>query len=580
MEAYKRLLTGVITTNDSFEIPFFQRTYVWDEEQWQRLIDDVIYATMYKKPLFLGAIILKERKDENDVTDAYVVIDGQQRLTTLFIFFKVLNLVTSGGSIFKSTFIKTNGEPVLKQSHNAFDDFNEIMLLNTIEDIPVSEKSSNIKKAYKFFLDILNDIFVVKRNKDSNGKTIIDYKNIHKFLNFVVITLQDGEDEQQIFDTINSLGVKLTTGELLKNYLFADDTLEDYNIIWKPVFENSKETEEFWSHQITTGRLNKRTIDVFLYYFLQIKVQESGIVGDKKLYRRWENLFSSFKKLVEANHIDKDVLAREISQYARIFMECFRQEEDSEEIPSEFGIDRIRFIINNLDTTTLIPYVLYIVNCVNDLEERNKIFKYIETYIIRRIITNDNNNNYSDLFTENLIGQHIKSYASLVKYISSKEPMQSLSMPSNEKVKRGFNQTEFKNNKRALGILYLLESVARSENHSTRLRAFSGYTLEHIMPKSWKQHWPLPSNGSDIDRDAKILTLGNLTMLTNKLNIKLRNFDWKTKLSGKDGYEGLKALSSGITTLANYLELSDWDESVIESRANYLAGLANQIWNI
>ena len=580
MKAEQKILTGFISNNESYEIPFFQRSYVWDKEQWQRLLDDVIFSSSSKKPFFLGAMIFKEKQDENGINEGNIVIDGQQRLTTLFIFYKVLCLLTGQGMWFNSTFLKiSENKPILSQSHSNIDDFNYILALKAPEDIEVNEDSSQIKKAYKFFLDTLREIILIKNNRDDSNKPIIDVQNLFKLMNFVVISLGNNEDEQQIFDTINSLGVKLTTGELLKNYLFTNVTISDYSTIWKPVFEEDQETLRFWDSQITTGRLNKKTIDVFLYYYLQIKTQDKAIKGDKKLYRRWENLFSSFKTLVETNHIDKELLTLEITEYAKIFLKCFNRE-DNDDIPSTFGIERIGFIINNLDSTTLIPYVLYVLKEVESEEERNKIFGFLETYIVRRLITNSNNNNYSDLFTENLIGQGIKTYESLVGYIISKDPSVSLSMPSDEDVIYGFKNTQFKNNNRALGILFLLESLTRSDVHSTRLLTYDAYQLEHLMPKKWKRHWSLHSDYNESERDAKILTLGNLAMITGGLNKSIRNYGWQTKKEGKNSKPGLKSFASGIITIDPYLALEKWDENTIDDRAGKLAMLANQKWSI
>ena len=481
---------------------------------------------------------------------------------------------------FNGNFLKvSDSKPILKQSHSNIDDFNYIMALSTPEVIEVNDDSSQIKKAYKFFLDTLNDIIIIKKNRDDSNKQIIDYPNLYKLMNFVIISLDDNEDEQQIFDTINSLGVKLTTGELLKNYLFANVNISDYSTIWKPIFEKDQETLKFWDSQITTGRLNKKTIDVFLYYYLQIKTQDKGIKGDKKLYRRWENLFSSFKTLVETNHIDKELLALEITEYAKLFMECFNRE-DNDDIPSSFGIERISFVVNHLDSTTLIPYILYVLREVESEVEKNKIFGFLETYVVRRLVTNSNNNNYSDLFTENLIGQGIKTHEALVKYIASKDPSVSLSMPSDDDVIFGFKNTQFKNNKRALGILFLLESLTRSDVHSTRLLTFGAYELEHLMPKKWKRHWPLHPDYSESEREARILTLGNLAMITSGLNKSIRNYNWQIKKTGKNSNPGLKSFASGINTIDPYLELEEWDENTIEKRSQGLAELANQRWRL
>ncbi len=401
-------------------------------------------------------------------------------------------------------------------------------------------------------------------------------------LNFVVIKLDESDDEQQIFDTINSLGVKLTTGELLKNYLFSAGQLDDYNGLWKPVFEKDNETIGFWNSQMANGRNLKKTVDIFLFYFLQIKAQDPSLKIDKKQARRMDNLFVNLKEIVEANHLDKDIFALEISEYAKLFMKCFRRDDEDGEfdVPSSFGLERISFIINNLDSNTMIPYVLYIMNSVSSQEERNKIFGFLETYVIRRLIVDSNNNNYSDLFSENLIGQRINSYEALREYILSKDSTASLAMPSDIAVRNGFHQTHFKsNNKRALCILYLLESLLQTPNHSTQLKTFGAYTLEHLMPKKWKKHWPC-ENGSEEDRDLLILTFGNLAMITSGLNNTIRNYDWATKLIGKNNKPGLKDFAGGLATIQPYLDLCCWDEGAIFNRAEDLADKALTKWSI
>lgn len=582
MQADKENLTTFIGSNQYYEIPFFQRSYVWDVEQWERIIDDAIYASETKKPLFLGAVIFKQRINADGLHDGFTIIDGQQRLTTLFIFFKVLSLFSGQTAWFNGTFKKFNGSPVLKQSHSNLEDFENIISLTSPEDLKGTDKSSQINKAYTYFRLRLRDIFINKENKNANGKRIIDYDTIFMLLNFVVIKLDESDDEQQIFDTINSLGVKLTTGELLKNYLFSAGQLDDYNGLWKPVFEKDNETISFWNSQMANGRNLKKTVDIFLFYFLQIKAQDPSLKIDKKQARRMDNLFVNLKEIAEANHLDKDIFALEISEYAKLFMKCFRRDDEDGEfdVPSSFGLERISFIINNLDSNTMIPYVLYIMNSVSSQEERNKIFGFLETYVIRRLIVDSNNNNYSDLFSENLIGQRINSYEALREYILSKDSTASLAMPSDIAVRNGFHQTHFKsNNKRALCILYLLESLLQTPNHSTQLKTFGAYTLEHLMPKKWKKHWPC-ENGSEEDRDLLILTFGNLAMITSGLNNTIRNYDWATKLIGKNNKPGLKDFAGGLATIQPYLDLGFWDENAIFNRAEDLANKALTKWSI
>jgi uncharacterized protein with ParB-like and HNH nuclease domain len=94
MEAGKRSINEIFNGNKILEIPFFQRAYVWDEPQWERFIADMEFVSHNNKPYFLGSVILKQQptSSEQSVGDKRTVIDGQQRLTTLNLFFKVLSL--------------------------------------------------------------------------------------------------------------------------------------------------------------------------------------------------------------------------------------------------------------------------------------------------------------------------------------------------------------------------------------------------------------------------------------------------------------------------------------------------------
>ena len=95
MKAGEILINGIFNGSRLLEVPFYQRSYVWDEEQWDRFANDMEFVTKTKKPYFLGSIIFKSGKTPNTwdkFSDCKIVIDGQQRLTTLMIFFKVLCL--------------------------------------------------------------------------------------------------------------------------------------------------------------------------------------------------------------------------------------------------------------------------------------------------------------------------------------------------------------------------------------------------------------------------------------------------------------------------------------------------------
>lgn len=569
MDAGKRTINDIFNGNRVLEIPFFQRAYVWGQPQWERLLEDMKDITKSNKPYFLGSVILKQQETTTGsrIGDKRTVIDGQQRLTTLNIFFKVLCLKTNENSTFDRSFKLRDNSNALLHNHNDIQAFNEILALTELKDL---EGESNITQAYNYFKDNLvpDDL-----NLDSILSNVL----------FVGIDLSQEEDEQQIFDTINSLGVKLTTAELLKNYFFNRDDIEKYNEYWKEVFEKDEETKNYWDREIIAGRLRRTFIDLFFFAYLQIKIQETDFkvkAEDKDAYAKVEHLFESYKNFIKSYlNNNKEAILSEIKEYALLFKKNFNYEILGEELTQDFGIDRINTIIFGLDTTTLIPYTLYILRNISDETTKNELFGIIETYIMRRMITHSNTKNYNQLFTDKLINNRVLSKQEFLDYIEKRDDKVNF-LPTDEELEKGFN-TSILINKQSAGILYLIESKIRNEKDSTALLGINKYSLEHLMPKKWRNNWDkLSSKESEINRDRKLLTLGNLTIITQSLNSSIRDSKWEDKLKGKNKKGGLKEYSGGLKTISQFLEYPEWDEKTIEERALFLYEKAKQIWKI
>lgn len=101
------------------------------------------------------------------------------------------------------------------------------------------------------------------------------------------------------------------------------------------------------------------------------------------------------------------------------------------------------------------------------------------------------------------------------------------------------------------------------------------------MPKKWENHWgKLSSQEERINRNRKLLTLGNLTIITQALNSRIRDSNWDIKRKGKADKKGLIAYSSGLETINEFLQLDEWNEQTIATRAEFLFGKAKEIWKI
>ena len=296
---------------------------------------------------------------------------------------------------------------------------------------------------------------------------------------FVGVDLSHEDDEQQIFDTINSLGVKLTTAELLKNYFFGRDEIQLYLDYWQGVFEADVETRSYWDTDIFAGRFQRSFLDLFFYSYLQIKIQDSELdvkAEDKVEFTKVEGLFESYKNFISRYKIDKRKLIAEVKEYANLFFENFSIDVVDRELPASPGIERINTIIFGLENTTLIPYVLYVLKNVPDEENRNDIFEYLESYIMRRMVCHANTKNYNQLFAERFIFNRILNVAAIRNYLDTRSDKVNF-MPTDSEVIDGFKESKL-TNKQATGILYLIETRIRNRKlHSTCMMGLNRYSL-------------------------------------------------------------------------------------------------------
>lgn len=569
MDAGKRTLNEIFNGSRVLEIPFFQRSYVWDEEQWVRLLEDVESVSKNKEPYFLGSVILKQQSTstKREYGDIRTVIDGQQRLTTLSILLKVLSLKNNQMDPFNRRFRLDDGSIVLKHNHNDIESFLRIM--NLTEEIDI-EHTDNISRAYKYFKDNLNP-------------ELINFQTITNAMILVAIDLSHDEDEQQIFDTINSLGVKLTTAELLKNYFFDRNDLSKYEKYWKKVFELDEESKFYWDIEVTTGRYKRSFIDIFFYSYLQIKIQISSYfvkTEDKILFSKVDKLFDSYKKFIEKYYKgEKESILKEIREYAKIFKRTFDTEIIKDELTEKSGIERINAIIFGLETTTLIPYVLYIEKNIIDEDMKNELYGFLETFIMRRLISKASNKNYNQLFSDRLIYNKILSHKDFIEFLEKQDDKVNY-LPSNEEMRDAFKNNILAN-KQAKGVLYFIESKIRDRTkHSTQLLGLDKYGLEHIMPKKWQNHWDRLEEQYLIDkRNRTLLTFGNLTIITQSLNRSIRDANWDIKKYGDVNKPGLYKYGKGIDTLDEFLEEKEWNEDTIDKRADFLLKKALEVWS-
>ena len=570
MDARKRNIADIFNKGRLLQIPFFQRGYVWEKENWERFHNDMLDTAHSQKNYFLGSVILKSKEmpANAQIGDCRSVIDGQQRLTTIALYFKALTEAKQKDNIYESTFYNWAHEFILQHNHMDNEIFQAIVTDNLTKDLETKYASNNVLKCYRYFQELAPDF------------QSIDPLILLGHIYFVGIDLNHDEDEQQIFDTINSLGVRLTVAELLKNHLFsAQKDMDLYKKTWLETFEKDEETRKFWDTEITSGRTKRSNIDVLLQAFFTIKNDGT----DFKL----SELFQEYKTYIHAHEILSSSSAKsnfvgELIEYAKLYKDNIDPEKLDNNMDADNFTDRMNVLFFKLETSTAIPYVLYILKNVLDLQEKNKIFKVLESYFVRRIICGSSTKNYNRLI-KSLIASNVITATSLAEFLKDKEEKED-KYPTSEQMAIEFPKQKL-TNVIATGILYLLEMSVRHEaKQQTLLKGINCYELEHIMPQKWEDNWlinetdPIKLKEMTENRNAIIKTLGNMTILTKGLNRSMHNADWNTKKKGTEKWEGLKKFAEGIETFSPYISLDGWNESAISQRSSDLLNYALKVW--
>jgi len=579
-----------LTMEGKVRIPFFQRTYVWDEDNWEDLMEEFMDAE--KTNNFLGAIILKQLPPATGKPKELEIIDGQQRLTTISIFLRALydsfpeNIKQNFRDIiFRILFFKKDytspDYDEIRIEHSLVDSESYRKVIREPETVKfdqINEKSHRILRCYKFFRENLENISEDKKKNLLNK--ILDTDN--KML--VVIDLKERDDEQSIFDTLNTAGVRLTSAEIIKNSLFKrliefsgkEEAIRTYKETWEKTFLKDEDTSFYWERELTTGRLKRQNIEILLHSVAIIEGfydPDKHVLSDlSKLYKRKTMEFKTSEEL--KNFINK------IIKYAEVYKENIYDFDKSDLFSFNEDLNgikkRLLHILNILDISTFHPFILYIAKN-KDENKQKECFRDLEKFVICNAITRKVPiKNYNKL-----IKQFIQNPTNLKKEIKK---------ITKKDVEDGLRKVP---NKLASLILFWIELYRRhKEKRSDILELKYTYSLEHVMPIKWRKYWnfdrvPHPdSNLSDMDkekdREEKLFWLGNMTLLRSRLNSSIRNYYFERKINGEGKKRGIRHYADLLITkdIVGKFDQGDktWNEEKIKDRTEELMNTFLEIW--
>jgi hypothetical protein len=591
VEANKRTLGVVFERSCRYVVPLFQRPYVWTEEnQWRPLWEDIRRLAVTRangnpdpQHHFLGAVVLDQVFTSTGVVETRQVIDGQQRLTTLqLVIAAVRDLAQALGAERDQAAVAD----LSRNQHAYIDDKSE-----EFKVWPTNQDRSSFSTVLSAgSVDTVRETFEVDGNPWYSGDRIADcylffYREAAQWVGddvsrlkhliltlrnafqLVVIDLEPKDDAQVIFETLNARGQPLLPTDLVKNHLFlrAERDKDDVEALYTEHW--AQFDEPFWRQEVKQGRLKRPRVDLFLQHYLAHQNKKEVLISQ---------LFTTCKAFIQNEGISAaDHLSR-IAHFARIYRSFAEFTRDT--------LDGVFFYhLGILDVSTLYPFLLQVYDKLGGeeyIDERHAVLSMLNSYLIRRLACGLTTKNYNKVFLDLLAETADGVDAASVRAYLERQTADSSRWPTDDDLKSAVHSHPlyaWMTRGRLRMLLEALDEQVRS-NKAEPYQIKTKLTIEHLLPQSWQEHWPLaePEGTEQYEqaaarREQLMHTLGNLTLVTKRLNPAMSNSPWEKKRP--------ELLAHSAINLNRYFqEVERWDEVAIVKRAELLFEAAKKIW--
>ena len=549
-----RLIEYMEGSKKRFIIPVYQRNYDWKTENCKQLYDDLIKVIKNKRRShFFGSLVsVYEPSGRNT---EFLVIDGQQRLTTVsLLFLAMYNLIDAA-------VIVPNDSSLGKQIYEDF-------LVDKYQPEETRIKLKPVKNDQKAFGKLFSSVDEHIRESNLTTNYNYFYERIQKqeitidelfdaiySLEIINITLNNEDNPQLIFESLNSTGLDLSEGDKIRNFI----------LMGLPSKEQDEYYDKYWN------RIEECTkYDVSSFVRDYVSVKQMAIPSQKKIY-------ISFKEYVEQQSIEAEELLKELLSYAKRY-EILLCDGTKNKV-----LDSCIYRLNRLETTVTRPFFLEVLRLYDeeklDMSQVADTFLITENYLFRRTICDLPTNALNKIFL--LLHREIiryegndVDYVEKFKYalLSKKEKAR---FPDDEEFSAGFTDRQVyqMNSKNKIYILERLENFSTAEDKDVYGHCDDGiYSIEHIMPQHLTPAW-VKSLGDDYEQihETWLHRIANLTLTA--YNSKYSNSTFEEKKSMKNGFE-----DSGIRMNTYIAKKDKWTLAELEERNQYLMGRALEIW--
>lgn len=537
-----------------FVIPVYQRNYDWKIENCKQLYDDLVKIIKTgRRSHFFGSLVSVYNPDGHN--EEFLVIDGQQRLTTVsLLFLAMYNLLDKG--------------IVTAQTSNLKQRIYEEYLVDKWQPEETRIKLKPVKNDQRAFGKLFAE--PSEHIRESNLTVNYDYfyNRIQKqeitidqlydaicYLEIINIRLDRDDNPQLIFESLNSTGLDLSEGDKIRNFI----------LMGLPSREQDEYYEKYWNQiEINT----KYDVSAFIRDYLSVKQQ--SIPQQKRIY-------TIFKDYVEMSNLQTEPLLVDMLEYAKRYAVLLDGNTHNK------TLNACIFRLNRLETTVTRPFFLEVLRLHNDnkltLEQVTEVFLLAENYLFRRSICDLPTNALNKIFL--LLHREIvrydgteDNYIEKFKYalLSKKEKAR---FPADEEFSSAFSSRPvyLMNSKNKIYILERLENYGTAEDKDVYRHCDEGeYSIEHIMPQHLTPTWQ-KELGVDFEQihDAWLHRIANLTLTA--YNSKYSNSSFAEKKTMEHGFD-----DSGIRMNTWIAKKEKWTLAELEERNEYLMGRALRIW--
>lgn len=552
-----RMLNDYIEPNKKqYCIPVFQRDYAWTEEQCTKLFEDIVMAYKKDRPHFCGSFVYAPLGSKKHI-DSYIIIDGQQRFTTLYILIKALadsadddrdkdalqrylynedkfdRYGLDEKSKLKLKPVKTDNDQLL------------LLMSGKIEQMDKSRRGI-IYHNYMLFMQLIKSFL-----EESSANSVLMINDGIEKLICADIRLDTDDNAQEIFERINSTGIKLGLADLIRNYILMTDT------------DQERLYEEYWL--TVQNLLPDKLLDNFFIDYLNMK--SDGFVKESEAYK-------SFKQVYVEGKYDNEKMLQEILHYAKqYYVFCYGS--------SDFGVEVNKALagLRKLKQTTVYLFLFRVFddyeNGIINKNELARVLKMLLSYSIRRLVCEIGSNTLRGLY-KTLYGRVFEQkenkntyYDSLVSFFLQQTSKNTI--PSDNEFVTALQEKNLYS-KNAL-CKYLLCAI---ENQGKETLDTENLSIEHIMPqnKNLSMSWQkmLGENWQSV-HEKYLHTLGNLTLT-----------GYNSELGDKPFEKKKEKLEETITHIAvlysDVKDKSEWNSVNMEKRAKRLAEIILKLFPI